>query len=129
MTGKYGMWCGWWGETTVRGTDRNGCVGRRRTVWYYRVSVFNKINVHTSVFTGNIRYFRQVLMKFGLYRFSRNFIRIRPVRDELFHADGRMDEGTDGRTGGHAEANRRFSQFWIQHKNIFLEPLSFVTCK
>jgi hypothetical protein len=32
-----------------------------------------------------------------------NFMKIRPVTAELFHADGRTD--------GHGEANSRFSQF------------------
>ena len=45
-------------------------------------------------------------------RFSKNFpmsnfMKIRPVGAELFHADRQ----TDGQTGRHDEANSRFSQF------------------
>jgi len=36
-----------------------------------------------------------------------NFMKIRPVGAELFHADRQ----TDGQTGRHDEANSRFSQF------------------
>jgi hypothetical protein len=36
-----------------------------------------------------------------------NFMKIRPVGAELFHANGQ----TDGRTDRHDEANSRFSQF------------------
>ena len=47
-----------------------------------------------------------------LDRFSKNtqisnFVKIRPVGAELFHAGGRAD----GRTGGHDEASSRFSRF------------------
>ena len=31
-----------WGGTKVRGTERNGCVGRRRTVCCNRVAVFSE---------------------------------------------------------------------------------------
>jgi hypothetical protein len=34
-------------------------------------------------------------------------MKVRPVGADLFHAEGRMDERTDG----HVEANGRFSQF------------------
>jgi len=48
-----------------------------------------------------------------LDRFSKNtqisnFIKIRPVGAELFHADGRLD----GQTDRHDEANSRFLQFY-----------------
>jgi len=36
-----------------------------------------------------------------------DFMKIYPVGDELFHADGRADR----QTGKHDEANSRFSQF------------------
>jgi hypothetical protein len=55
----------------------------------------------------------QILMKLEfLDRFSRsiqesNFMKIRPVGAELFHAD----ERTDGRTDRHDEVNSCFSQF------------------
>jgi len=40
-----GYWVGSEGvETTVRGTERNGLVGRRRTVCYNTVTVFNNNN-------------------------------------------------------------------------------------
>jgi len=37
-----------------------------------------------------------------------NFMKIRPVGTEVFHAD----ERTGGQTERHDEANSRFSQFW-----------------
>jgi len=37
-----------------------------------------------------------------------NFIKIRPVGAEFFHADGR----TDGQTYRHGEDNNHFSQFY-----------------
>jgi len=63
-------------------------------------------------------------MKFDLYSFTRNYIRIRPVGDELLHADGRLDGGTDM-----PKLTVAFRNFAIQHNNVFLEPLPFVFCK
>ena len=40
------------------------------------------------------------------------FYQIRPMRAELFHADGRADRQTDGRMDWHDDANSRFSQFY-----------------
>jgi hypothetical protein len=40
-----------------------------------------------------------------------NFIKIRPVGAELFHADERTDDQTDGQTDRHDETNSRFSKF------------------
>ena len=38
-------------------------------------------------------------------------MKIRLLRAELFHADGRTDGWTDRQTGRHDEANSRFSKF------------------
>jgi len=38
-------------------------------------------------------------------------MKIRPVGAELFHADGRIDRGTDRQTDTRDEANSHFSQF------------------
>ena len=51
-----------------------------------------------------------------LYKVSKNvqtslFMKIRPVRAELFHVDGQTDGRTDGRTDREDEVNSRFSQF------------------
>ena len=48
-----------------------------------------------------------------------NFIKIRPVGAELFHAGGR----TDGRT--YDVANSRFSQFWWTHPKMKVRILWF----
>jgi len=51
-----------------------------------------------------------------------NFVKIRPVGAELFHADRR----TDGRTDTHEEVNSRFSQFFKRTYKHF-SSLSCVT--
>jgi len=48
---------------------------------------------------------------------------IRPVRTELFHADGR----TDCRKDRHDVANSRFSQFCERAKLIYCIEIQFVT--
>jgi len=64
------------------------------------------------------RYSCQILMKFDFSRqiFENtqisNFMTIRPVGAELFHADGR----TDGQTNKRDAANNRFSQFFERLK-------------
>jgi len=40
-----------------------------------------------------------------------NLTEIRPVGDELFHADRQTDRQTDRGTDSHEEANSRISQF------------------
>ena len=49
-----------------------------------------------------------------------NFMINRLLGAELFRADGRTDEWTDGHTESHryGEANSRFSQFANAHKKI-----------
>jgi len=66
--------------------------------------------INVRVFTSSNRYSCQTATKlYFLDRFSKNaqkpnFMKIRPVGAELFHADGG--------TGGHDEANSGFSPFW-----------------
>ena len=54
---------------------------------------FNENLIFSKDFRENLKY--------------QNLVKIRPLRAEFFHADGR----TDGRNGGHNEASIRFSQF------------------
>jgi hypothetical protein len=57
------------------------------------LSDFNGTLISGQIFETNIR--------------TSNFVKIHPVGAELFHAECL----TDGRTGRHDEANRRFLQF------------------
>jgi hypothetical protein len=65
------------------------------------------------------RYSFKILIKLTLFQHTfenpqiSNFMKIRPVRGELFHTDGRMDEAQDR----HDEANGRFSQFCEHAEN------------
>jgi hypothetical protein len=43
-----------------------------------------------------------------------NFIKLRPVGDQLFHADGQ----TDGQTDRYVEANSRFITILVSRKNV-----------
>jgi len=69
------------------------------------------ISAHRS---SSTRYSCQMLMKLDFFSTSfrkntqiSNYMKIRPVRAKLFHADGRMD----GRTDRYDEANGLFPQF------------------
>ena len=54
-----------------------------------------------------LEYSRQIFKKYQI----QNCTKIRTLRAELFHVDGRTDGRRDRRTDGHDEDNSRFSQF------------------
>jgi hypothetical protein len=53
-----------------------------------------------------LKFSRQILGKIQIS----NFVKIRPVGAELFHADRQKDGRIDRQRDGHDEANSRFSQ-------------------
>jgi len=80
-------------------------------------------NVHWSsckvpVILGRFQLKLNFLDRFSEITPMSNFVKIRPVGAELFHADGRTDVQTDRGTDRHDQADRRFSLFFSMRQNL-----------
>ena len=68
-----------------------------------------RLHVKYQLFFSDFNENCNFLDRFSKRAHMSRFMKISPVRAELFHADGRTDRQTDERMDGYDEANSRFS--------------------
>jgi len=71
------------------------------------LSVYTDLHVKYPLLLSDVNKTWSFFDRFSKNTQISNYMKIRPVRAKLFHADGRMD----GRTDRHDEANGLFSKF------------------